>query len=307
MSVFEYKKKQKKLPMTTLKPLRQRVLLRLQRISYLRGLIGYSSLVRRKPKKWVFIVGCYNSGTTILDQIMSFVPGFSGLPTEGVILTDELPFPEQFGWARMWAKCIDEIEFPHTRNSSKADKIKRSWYPYYSSDAHVFLEKSISNVPRMRWLDLNFENCYFIGITRDPYAVSEGIHRKARPRSPVSEVYGDQYPIELAAKQWLVSLERMRAESNFVKNYHEITYDALIKDPEKTIRQILLFLGEPSPKMSFRDGYFQINEGIERLHNQNNLSWGRLSTDDYLAINQTLKESQKVYGYEEKNASGENW
>lgn len=46
------------------------------------------------PKKWVFIVGCYNSGTTLLNQILSCHPDILTLPDEGAFLTRRVPTPE---------------------------------------------------------------------------------------------------------------------------------------------------------------------------------------------------------------------
>lgn len=36
-----------------------------------------------RPDKWLFVVGCYNSGTTLLAEMLSRHPNISGLPTEG--------------------------------------------------------------------------------------------------------------------------------------------------------------------------------------------------------------------------------
>ena len=41
----------------------------------------------REPKKWLFLVGCYNSGTTLLRDILNEHPEIKGLPLEGVRLT----------------------------------------------------------------------------------------------------------------------------------------------------------------------------------------------------------------------------
>src|SRR5688572_13607291 len=67
-------------------------------------------------KKWVFILGCYNSGTTLLDQILSLHPEISGLKDEGVMLTDCLKRPEDFGWRRMWWKCEDQMAIVDERD-----------------------------------------------------------------------------------------------------------------------------------------------------------------------------------------------
>ena len=55
-----------------------------------------------QPDRWIFIIGCNNSGTTLLKSILTKHPLIAGFTREGVYLTDRLPFPEQFGWPRMW-------------------------------------------------------------------------------------------------------------------------------------------------------------------------------------------------------------
>ena len=42
------------------------------------------------PERWIFIIGCYNSGTTILASILNRHPSIGGLRTEGAFLTDSL-------------------------------------------------------------------------------------------------------------------------------------------------------------------------------------------------------------------------
>ena len=56
------------------------------------------------PDRWVFVVGCYNSGTTLLANLLEAHPAINGLAREGVELTDALRRPELAGWPRMcWA------------------------------------------------------------------------------------------------------------------------------------------------------------------------------------------------------------
>ena len=63
-----------------------------------------------QPQKWVFIVGCYNSGTTLLAEIFEKHPQLAVLPDEGVMLTDQLPRPEDYGWRRMWCECESQMQ-----------------------------------------------------------------------------------------------------------------------------------------------------------------------------------------------------
>ena len=138
-------------------------------------------LVKNKvPDKWLIILGCYNSGTTLLRELLSFHSEISTLPREGVVITRLLPRPEDKGWKRMWVKCLHYID-----NQKDIDprEVMSDWEPWWDSKKVIFLEKSISNLTRIDWFEKNFPNCYFVGITRDGYAVAEGIRRRVSPCS----------------------------------------------------------------------------------------------------------------------------
>src|SRR5687768_6680743 len=118
-----------------------------------------------KEKKWVFILGCYNSGTTLLDEILSQHPQVGGLHDEGVMLTNQLARPEDFGWRRMWCKCEDKMEMPDSEASAKM--IKRHWSHFYNAAEPYLVEKSISNTPRASFFEKYFKPAYFIHIVRN--------------------------------------------------------------------------------------------------------------------------------------------
>ena len=134
----------------------------------------------REGKKYVFILGCYNSGTTLLNHIIGSHPEVSSLPTEGIALTSGLTRPEDFGWPRMWYMCEDKVRF--TENSAACDPklVKRDWNFWFDKNKNIYLEKSIANSAKVKWLEANFDSPYFIWIIRDGYCVSEGIRRRSR-------------------------------------------------------------------------------------------------------------------------------
>lgn len=48
-------------------------------------------------RKWVFIMGCNNSGTSLLHYILGSHPDIASLPREGQFLTAVLPQPDHYG------------------------------------------------------------------------------------------------------------------------------------------------------------------------------------------------------------------
>jgi hypothetical protein len=55
-------------------------------------------------RHWIFIIGCYNSGTILLEQIIRQHPAIAGLPDEGQFLTDALITPKSVGVPRLWVE-----------------------------------------------------------------------------------------------------------------------------------------------------------------------------------------------------------
>ena len=132
-----------------------------------------------KPEKWVFIVGCYNSGTTLLHEILTNHPQIGYLPTEGHFLTDQLPSEHELDIPRMWHLRKKLFQLESDDSLPDATRIKREWSMRLKNrNSPILLEKSPQNGARMPWLQDNFENAHFIALIRNGYAVAEGIRRK---------------------------------------------------------------------------------------------------------------------------------
>jgi hypothetical protein len=245
----------------------------------------------------VFIVGCYNSGTTLLQRLLSKHPDISSLPKEGVKLTSELPRPEEFGWTRMWAECLDKITFEAKKDVEKTKKIILDWSPFFDKSSPVFLEKSISNLPRIEWLNKNFENVYFIGIIRNPYAVASGIRNRARPRAPVNKLYGEKYPIRLTAGQWLIANTMMIEKMQVVKRFKLIKYEDLVSFPVKILKDIFNYLHLKFPRIEFSNDKLRIEKYTEPIINMNSKSIDKLSEDDFNSINSVIGTKLNKFGY----------
>lgn len=249
-----------------------------------------------KNKKWVFILGCYNSGTTLLNQILAEHPQISGLPDEGVMLTSHLVKPEDFGWRRMWWKCETEMENSDININKSSTSIKRQWSHFYENKEFL-VEKSISNTCRIPFLANNFQPAFFIHLVRNGYAVAEGIRRKAELMQD-NPYYGEKnYPISLCAKQWTESLRKVEGEKGKLNNFLEITYENFTANPEKEIKTVTDFLGiEPFENNFFKQS-FSIHGKTNEISNMNSRSFKKLSEDDIRSINEVAGNYLKKYGY----------
>lgn len=80
-----------------------------------------------RPQRWIFVLGCYNSGTTLLATMLRQHPDIAGLPTEGASLSDALPYPERFGWPRMWHQCPEQVRADPEDGEARASRIRLQW------------------------------------------------------------------------------------------------------------------------------------------------------------------------------------
>jgi len=197
--------------------------------------ILYTVLPVPNPKKWVFIVGCYNSGTSLLLKTLASHPTISSLD-EGASFTKQLITPEELGWTRMWSQVVDKIRLMESNSPPDVTKLKQDWGLHLDSQKDIFIEKSIVNSFRMKWLQQNFKDAHFISIVRNGYAVAEGIQRKVRKRNGViPSEYGDTYPIELCAKQWVVNNQIIEQDSSDIPAFKRLFYEDFCRDPQPIV------------------------------------------------------------------------
>ena len=185
-----------------------------------------------KNKKWLFILGCYNSGTTLLHDLLAKSPEVASLPGEGQFLSNQFLLPSHIGLSRMWVKKFDTFYLDENNKEPNASKLKKQWFSYMNDRSKpVLMQKSPTDIARIKWLDHNFENAYFIGIIRNGFAVAEGINRKAG------------FSIEEASEQWKVSNEVMLRDLDTVKHSKVITYENLSDDPSSILKDVCDFCG----------------------------------------------------------------
>jgi hypothetical protein len=249
------------------------------------------------PRKWLFVVGCYNSGTTLLSKLLLSHPQISGLTEEGMFLTDRLAMPEHFGWTRMWHRCEVEIR-ARDAAMTEADftAIRRQWGFWEKGAVDVYLEKSIPNVLRMEALQAAFAPACFVHIVRNGFAVAEGIARKAQlDRFPNAD-FPDRYPIELCAAQWRRSLEVVDEARPRLTDFLEITYEDLCAEPEATLRAVEAFAGVDRGGVDVA-GEFTIHKTRSAVQDMNAASIARLSAADRDAVLATCGDALRARGY----------
>lgn len=239
------------------------------------------------PEKWVFIIGCYNSGTTLLHKLLSAHPEIGSMPNEGQFYTDQLPGGAKFNLPRLWALKPDLFYIKETSKPPiDVRKLKRQWAWFYNDRSKkVLIEKTILNSARSRWLQKNFKNSYFIIIFRNGYAVAEGIHRK------------EKHEIGVAALQWSVSNEILLKDMEYLQKKHVLKYEELVADPVNSLKSITDFLGLSPLEESVFLKEFNIHKMQSGIKDMNVESINRLTEEEIEEINKTSKEVLSKLNY----------
>lgn len=257
-----------------------------------------------RPRRWIFVIGCYNSGTTLLASVLARHPAIAGLRTEGVYLTDSLPYPEACGWPRMWSQCLDRIRLPVDGGAERARRIRRQWSIWYRRGAENLLEKSVANAARIPFLDAHFQPAYFIYIVRDGYATAAGIRQKANLKRWDNPHAETGYPMRLCAGQWLATDELVRADGREVRHFHVVRYEDLTDRPGAVLGDITAFLGlTPMPDHVARRTW-NVHDQRAPIRNMNEASIARLSPEDVDVIESVAGERLRAYGYERPTVKG---
>jgi len=261
---------------------------------YRKLLIPFVSIV---DKKFFFIVGCYNSGTSLLNYLLGLHDEISSLATEGVSLTSCLCGPESFGWNRMWHMCRDKLEIVRLEKKPNAERVKKEWGFWFDKSKRFWLEKSIINSLNIDWFEENFRHPHFIWIVRNGYAVSEGIQRRTQGKGKHPERFKEGYPIELCAQEWVVSNEVIERKLSFVQNCFKLTYEDLTEDPGGTLRLILEWLPVEKKQVNM-PGKFTFQKQTRKIQNLNQTSIQRLSREQISCINGVIGRMLIHHGYE---------
>lgn len=243
-----------------------------------------------QPRCWVFLVGCYNSGTTLLHDLLARHPDIAAMPGEGQFFTDQMPIPKRLGFARNWVQAPDVFRLTaDDATDIDVSRLKRQWGARFNApDRAVLLEKSPTNAARTRWLEQHFTNAHFIGIVRNGYAVAEGIHRKA----------GE--PLEAAARQWSVSNEMMLEDFDHLARRRIVSYEQLVSHPTSVLGELFGFLGLDAAAVDLEPvlaGPIRVHERADPVSDLNAASLERLSGDDIATIHRIAGPMLHRLGY----------
>ncbi|MGV6825688.1 MAG: sulfotransferase family protein [bacterium] len=244
----------------------------------------------KSPDKWLFIVGCYNSGTTLLHDVLASHPDVGVLPREGQYCTDQFLIPGDIGLARGWALAPERFLLDE-QSPSPPDPliVQRQWSNQIQPEGKkIYLEKSITNTARIRWLNHHFPNAYFVALVRNGYAVAEGIRRKS------------QLNLEQAAQQWRISNEIMMDSLNKVDHAMTLSYEAFTADPATAIERVITFADLRHHSLVNELQQWQVHGVTASITNMNEKSIKQLSEQDKALIEKHAGSMLRSLGYLEE-------
>ena len=242
------------------------------------------------PYSWIFILGCNNSGTTLLSELLSAHPLVRTLPKEGQRLTRAIPNSASYGIGRVFSQRLDLFRWTEESDNSCLARLRYDWAWQFTPGPGYLLEKSPPNTLRSRWLQHNFTPSRFIVLVRHPYAVCEGITRRTR------------YTIEEAATHWALVHAILQEDMARLAHCVVVRYEDLCDRPADHFQILEQFLSLPVPldsallSRSFRS--HNMDGTPKPLENLNARSLKRLSRADLDAINRQVAPQAEQFGYE---------
>lgn len=242
--------------------------------------------------RWVFVIGCNNSGTSLLQRLLEWTGEISTFPAEGQLYTRAIKRDRKRGYSRVWSEYIQELALGRDEPLSAAPRLLHDWMTNLPRPiGPVIVEKTPANAARAEWLQKVFPNSRFIGLVRNGYAVAEGIRRKAKQ------------PLDSGARHWNAVNRLMRQTSLGLDRYLEMRYEDLASDPAASMIGICDFIGIEN-EQSRRLANLTESEAQRALttifgpvRNCNPESISRLSNDDISIIRNNAGEMLEYHRY----------
>ena len=281
-----------------------------------------------KPDRWIFVSGCNNSGTTLIDYLLGIHPDIDPIKSEvhqirikGVVTSYPegfiLPSPAVIGRPdgkrlnRVWTENLPAfrepiVEVPILKFGIKACR--------KTTDGVYTMGKSPDLMVKMPWFQKRLPDSRFVIIVRNGYAVSEGIRRRfnlyLNPEKPfLQDVTGkigylkDEEPMTVAraARHWNKAHEVMLEDITDLKNYAVIRYEDFCRDPADMLNRLVDFFELPpfdyAPVVEKPIPIFKGYRKAIKIRNMNGESFTKLTTGDIADITREAEPMLKRFGY----------
>ncbi|HMH42877.1 MAG TPA: sulfotransferase [Pyrinomonadaceae bacterium] len=271
-----------------------------------RGLHIESKPADDRADKYLFIICMNNSGSTLLERVMSECRNAVGFPPPGGpnqqvngqgFVPKYMPIPGKMTpqCRRIWS---EQAAILQDQSRYNWPKIKQRWNEewaknpkFHTANPRVFLEKSPPNIFRAAMLHKHFTNSFFILMQRNPYAVAEGIRRRAK------------LSIERCVRHWIHCAQQQMRNEQILRRAIKISYEELSEKPESCRQQVLSFIPELDDLDIRKDVAVHSIDGHIRqpIVNYNQKQIALLTKEDLTEINRHLDavpDVMKHFDYE---------
>lgn len=237
--------------------------------------------------QWLFVIGCNNSGTTLLKTIIESHPNVIGIEGEGQYRTKKFVTDRDIRLNRLFSEKLDVF-----RNIKQVDplKVKYDWIISLlrrKTKRHRYiLEKTTVNSVRIPWLIKHFPNARFVVIFREAYGVVEGMKRK------------EGIDVHRGTAHWNKTNTLIMDDLAGKNDVLYLKYEDLSDSPQIYISQIWEFLGLPDNSPIQGEQKYKVHGKSSTISNQNAKSKEQLTAQELSFILKSSKEVQtRIYEY----------
>jgi hypothetical protein len=210
--------------------------------------------------RFVFVGGLPRSGTTYLAAEIARSPDVSNLEGIGVI-ADEGQYVQTVYPTQREAGGIDRFAYSpsmHLTEPSQLDlealrtALTEAWSPYWDTSKPVLLEKTPSNLLKMRFLQALFPASSFVVVIRHPVAQAMAVRGRGWSRRPVAKLID----------HWLTAHDIMTDDLPHLARVVVVRYEDLVTSSDKILNGIRTFLDldlmpvDEDPRQGINDRYF---------------------------------------------------
>ncbi len=193
-------------------------------------------------RRFAFVCGLHRSGTSLVTSLLAghpLVSGFSGtgaIEDEGQFLQTVLPLEIDFGGVGRFGfdPRAHMTEDSHLNTEWNSSRLLAEWSQHWDLSRPLLIEKTPSNLLRMRLLDRLLSPSFFIVVTRHPVAAA-----LATMKWTEGNLFSLLY-------HWVHCYRIARADAGRLKNVLWVSYESLVENPPATLGRIARFLDLPA-------------------------------------------------------------
>ena len=189
----------------------------------------------------VTVCGCGRSGTTLTRVMLDSHPALFAGPE----LLLFLPSPiDPTDLAFKFDIDHAEIEDMLRRTTGRAQFIDMFQRRLLSASGKaIWVDKTARNVHRLDYILTHFPRAKVVHVVRDPRDVVASLktHKKRKIKDGALVPTGYCMPVDLCIDRWQLAIEHALARRDCA-NYHEVRYESLVLETERTLRALCEFL-----------------------------------------------------------------